>query len=50
MHTNISLFKDGKNAFYDESKDMQVSDTLRYFIGGLKKHVKSFTAVTNPIV
>ncbi len=50
MHTNISLFKGGKNAFYDESKDMEVSDTLRYFIGGLKKHVKSFTAVTNPIV
>ena len=50
MHTNISLFKDGKNAFFDESKDMQVSDTLRYFVGGLKKHVKSFTAVTNPIV
>ena len=50
MHTNISLFKDGKNAFYDESKVMKVSDTLRYFIGGLKKHVKSFTAVTNPIV
>lgn len=50
MHTNISLFKNGKNAFYEESADMQVSDTLRYFIGGLKKHVKSFTAVTNPIV
>src|SRR3990170_3883802 len=50
MHTNISLFKGNKNAFYDESKDMEVSDTLRYFVGGLKKHVKSFTAVTNPIV
>ncbi len=50
MHTNISLFKGNKNAFYDEAKDMEVSDTLRYFIGGLKKHVKSFTAVTNPIV
>lgn len=50
MHTNISLFKNGKNAFYDESKDMEVSDTLRYFVGGLKKHVKSLTAVTNPIV
>lgn len=50
MHTNISLFKGDKNAFYDESKEMEVSDTLRYFIGGLKKHVKAFTAVTNPIV
>ena len=50
MHTNISLFSGDSNAFYDESKDMEVSDTLRYFVGGLKKHVKSFTAVTNPIV
>ncbi|HLB69449.1 MAG: type I glutamate--ammonia ligase [Candidatus Methanoperedens sp.] len=50
MHTNISLFKGNGNAFYDESKEMEISDTLRYFIGGLKRHVKSFTAVTNPIV
>ncbi|MBU4374691.1 MAG: type I glutamate--ammonia ligase [Euryarchaeota archaeon] len=50
MHTNISLFKGSRNAFYDESKEYEVSDTLRYFIGGLKKHVKAFTAVTNPIV
>jgi glutamine synthetase len=50
MHTNISLFKNGENAFYDASKEYEVSDALRYFIGGLKKHVKSFTAVTNPLV
>ncbi len=50
MHTNISLFKGNRNAFYDEKKEMQVSDILRYFIGGLKKHVKSFTAVTNPLI
>jgi glutamine synthetase len=50
MHTNISLFKDGKNAFYDEDGEYEVSDTLRYFIGGLKKHVQAFTAVTNPLV
>ncbi len=50
MHTNISLFKGNRNAFFDESKEYEVSDTLRYFIGGLKKHVKAFTAVTNPIV
>jgi glutamine synthetase len=50
MHTNISLFKGKRNAFYDETNDTEVSDTLRYFIGGLKKHVKFFTAVTNPLV
>lgn len=50
MHTNMSLFKDDKNAFYDENGEYEVSETLRYFIGGLKEHVKSFTAVTNPLV
>ncbi|KCZ72953.1 glutamine synthetase, type I [Candidatus Methanoperedens nitroreducens] len=50
MHTNISLFSGERNALYDEMKEHEVSDTLRYFIGGLKKHVKSFTAITNPIV
>lgn len=50
MHTNISLFKDGENAFFDPTNKYEVSDTLRYFVGGLKKHVSSFVAVTNPLV
>jgi glutamine synthetase len=50
MHCNMSLFKDGQNAFYDESKEDGISETMRYFIGGLLKHVKEFTAVTNPLV
>ena len=50
MHCNISLFKDGKNAFYDENAEYQLSDIAKYSIGGLLKHVKSITAVTNPTV
>lgn len=50
MHTNISLFRDGENAFHQETNKYEISDTLRYFIGGLKKHVRSFTAITNPLV
>ena len=50
MHCNISLFKDGKNTFFDESRVYQLSRDALYSIGGLLKHVKSFTAVTNPIV
>ncbi|MDW7652265.1 MAG: type I glutamate--ammonia ligase [Bacillota bacterium] len=50
MHTHQSLFKDGKNAFYDENDPSGLSDTARYYIGGLLKHVKGFTAVTNPLV
>ncbi|NPV44875.1 MAG: type I glutamate--ammonia ligase [Firmicutes bacterium] len=50
MHTHQSLFKDGVNAFYDEKGELGLSDTAKYYIGGLLKHAKAFTAVTNPTV
>ncbi len=50
MHCNVSLFKDGTNAFYDESSPYQLSKDALYSIGGLLKHIKSITAVTNPTV
>ena len=50
MHCNISLFEGNKNAFYDEKAEYQLSETAKYSIGGLLKHVKSITAVTNPVV
>lgn len=50
MHCNMSLFKDAKNAFYDETKEDGISETMKYYIGGVLKHVKEFAAVTNPIV
>lgn len=50
MHCNISLFKDGKNAFYEENAEFQLSDEAKFAIGGMLKHVKSITAITNPTV
>lgn len=50
MHCNISLFKDGKNAFYDEKAEYQLSEVAKYSVGGILKHVKSFTAIANPLV
>ncbi len=50
MHCNVSLFKNGKNAFLDEKKEYQLSDVALYSIGGLLKHIKSITAITNPTV
>ncbi len=50
MHCNVSLFKDGKNAFYDENAEYQLSDVAKYSIGGMLKHVKSITAILNPTV
>jgi glutamine synthetase len=48
MHTHGSLSKDGKNAFYDSDGERQLSDTARYYIGGLLAHAKAITRVANP--
>ncbi|WP_066288718.1 type I glutamate--ammonia ligase [Bacillus sp. FJAT-29937] len=50
MHCNVSLFKEGKNAFFDEKGELQLSDYARQFIAGILKHSTGFTAVTNPTV
>ena len=50
MHTNMSLMKDGKNAFYDPDKEYGLSDTALHFIAGILTHVKAITAVANPLV
>jgi glutamine synthetase len=50
MHMNLSLFSNGKNAFYEPTGDLEMSDTARQFIAGILKHAPSFTAVTNPTV
>jgi len=50
MHTNISLFHGGENAFYDPQKPMNISDLARYFVGGMLEHAMAITAVANPLV
>lgn len=50
MHTNISLFKDGSNAFCNGSDRNNLSEEAYNFIGGLVKHISSITALTNPTV
>lgn len=50
MHMNLSLFTNGKNAFFEPTGDLEMSDTARQFIAGILKHAPSFTAVTNPTV
>lgn len=50
MHTNMSLFKGDENAFYDAKAEFELSAEAKYYIGGILKHVKSFLAVTNPLV
>jgi glutamine synthetase len=50
MHCNLSLFKNGVNAFYEPTGNLELSDTARQFIAGILKHAPNFTAVTNPTV
>ncbi len=50
MHTNFSLFKDGKNSFYDENDSLQLSKEAYSFMAGIIKHARGIAAVTNPLV
>jgi glutamine synthetase len=50
MHTNMSLFKDGKNAFYDEKDKLGLSKIAYNYIAGIIKNAKGMTAITNPLV
>jgi glutamine synthetase len=50
MHTHLSLFKDGKNAFYDEGAEYQLSSTALNWIAGLLEHAEGMVALTNPTV
>ena len=47
MHTHVSLFEGEKNAFYDESAELNLSTVGRQFIAGILKHASEITAVTN---
>lgn len=51
MHINMSLAdKDGNNVFADESDERGLSGIAYSFIAGLMEHMRSITAITNPIV
>lgn len=50
MHINISVSKDGKNIFDDPSDELGLSQEAYYFIGGVMKHMKGMTAITNPLI
>lgn len=50
MHVNQSLFKGGKNAFFDPAGELELSQDCFYYIGGLMKHARAIAAITNPTV
>lgn len=50
MHINLSLWKDGVNIFEDAADENGLSEEAYYFMGGLLKHMKAITCITNPTV
>ncbi len=50
MHVNMSLSRDGKNIFEDPDGELGLSKEAYWFIGGIMKHMKGLTVMTNPLV
>ena len=51
MHVHTSLWHDKKNAMYDRNDEYaELSQTGRYFVGGLLEHAKALTAICCPTV
>ena len=48
MHCHQSLWKDGKNIFYDPQGYAWLSETALYYAGGLLKHLPSLCAIIAP--
>jgi len=49
-HLHLSLFKDGKNLFYDPDGQYGLSQMAKHFIGGILKHLKAICAFTTATV
>ncbi len=47
MHTHQSLFKNGKNAFFDPDDEYHLSQVGKSYIAGLLRHSSEITAVLN---
>lgn len=47
MHVHMSLFQNGRNAFFDPKDKYHLSPIAKHFIAGLMKHAKEITLITN---
>jgi len=48
LHVHQFLARDGRSIFYDKNMPLNLSETGRYYLGGLLKHAPSLLAFTNP--
>ena len=49
-HVNLSLEKNGKNAFHDETAEDGLAPITRHVLGGMMNHLRSMTALCAPTV
>ena len=47
MHVHQSLFRDDKNAFFDETDEYGLSQVAKRYVAGILQHAPEFVAVTN---
>ncbi|MHA1917382.1 MAG: glutamine synthetase family protein, partial [Candidatus Ranarchaeia archaeon] len=47
MHIHQSIWNNGRNVFFDDKDKEQISQILRYFIGGQLKYSKEMSAILN---
>lgn len=45
-----ALYRDLDNAFFDPAREDSLSETALQYIGGLIRHARSFSCITNPII
>lgn len=50
MHLNLSLWKKGKNLFYDKNSIYGLSENALHFLGGILFYIKEITSVLNQYV
>ncbi|MHB1127035.1 MAG: type I glutamate--ammonia ligase [Bacillota bacterium] len=50
MHLNQSLVRNGNNAFYEPANEYNLSEIALYYTGGILKHARALTAITNPTI
>ncbi len=48
MHVHQSLWNGDSNVFFDDAGYAQLSDTAKYYIGGLLKHASALLAIVAP--
>ncbi len=48
MHLHQFIIKDGENIFYDGQRELGLSESARWYIGGLLLHSRALCGLTNP--